>query len=258
MSTIFKSSIFLVILLTFTVNTYAQSDTTDATTLVRKKFYWSSSLDMFIFSSSIMEKAPASSQLTTLRFTYFPNFGFNFNYDISKHVGLFTGINLKNIGFTEKIAIADSTIKRRVLTLGAPLGIKFGNINKHSFAFAGGGVDVPVNYKQKGYIRRGNKDKFNEWFSDRTPLIMPYVFAGFSYSPGISIKLQYYPVNFLNTGFTEVSQTNIPGSTGTSYIAPYAAYTKTNLMLISVGFDVRYGKKSKKVGGADKAETQTM
>jgi hypothetical protein len=241
MSKILKSTFILAILLTFTGTSQAQTDTTDAVKLVRKKLYWSSTFDMFVFSSSIMEKAPASSQLTTVRFTYFPNIGFNFNYDISKHVGLFTGINMKNIGFTEKIAISDSTIKRRVLTLGIPLGIKFGNINKHSFAFAGGGVDVPFNYKQKGYIRRGNKDKFNEWFSDRTPAIMPYIFAGFCYSPGISIKLQYYPVNFLNNTFTEVLQTNIPGSTGTYIAAPYAAYTKTNLMMISIGFDVRYG-----------------
>src|ERR1043165_1589234 len=224
---------------------YAQSDS-DSIKVVPKKFYWSNSMDMFLLSTSLMEKFPAtSSRLTTLRFTYFFNIGFNLNYDFNNNIGLFTGVGIKNIGFIEKFPANDSTVKRRVYAIGVPLGIKIGNIRRHNYGFIGGGVDFPFNYKEKGYVRRGKKDKFNEWFSDRTEMIMPYVFAGLSYSPGITLKLQYYPGNFLNTGYIEPS-------TGTAVpVMPYANYTKTNLILLSVGFDIRYSKKSKRISVND-------
>jgi hypothetical protein len=198
-----------------------------------KKFYSSNSLDACIFSTSTLQK-PGVSKLSTLRFSYILNFGFNFNYDFNKHFGVFTGIGIKNIGFIDKIA--DSTIKRRVYTIGVPVGIKFGNLKKRTYGFIGGGVDLPFNYREKGFIKRGKKDKFNEWFSDRTELIMPYVFAGISLDPGIAFKIQYYPTNFMNTDYTETSSGVLPVVT-----RPYAGYN-VNLILLSVGFDIRYTK----------------
>ncbi|MFN4246564.1 MAG: hypothetical protein ACK4EY_02510 [Flavipsychrobacter sp.] len=197
-----------------------------------KKFYMSNALDAAIFSSSSLQKA-GRSKLSTLRFSYILNFGFNFNYDFNKHFGVYTGIGIKNIGFIDKIA--DSTIKRRVYTIGAPIGIKFGNLKKRTYGFIGGGVDVPFNYREKGFVKRGKKDKFNEWFSDRTPLIMPYVFAGVSLDPGIAFKVQYYPSNFMNTSFAEY-----PGTSALP-VYPYAGYN-VNLIMLSIGFDIRYTK----------------
>ncbi len=198
-----------------------------------KKFYSSNALDACIFSTSTLQK-PGVNKLSTLRFSYMLNFGFNFNYDFNKHIGILTGIGIKNIGFIDKIG--DSTIKRRVYTIGAPVGIKFGNLKKRTYGFIGGGVDVPFNYREKGFIKRGKKDKFNEWFSDRTALIMPYVFAGISLDPGIAFKIQYYPTNFMNTDFTETSSGVLPVIT-----KPYAGYN-VNLILVSIGFDIRYTK----------------
>ncbi len=198
-----------------------------------KKFYSSNALDACIFSTSTLQK-PGVTKLSTLRFSYILNFGFNFNYDFNKHLGVFTGIGIKNIGFIDKIG--DSTIKRRVYTIGAPVGIKFGNLKKRTYGFIGGGVDLPFNYREKGFIKRGKKDKFNEWFSDRTELIMPYVFAGISLDPGIAFKIQYYPTNFMNTDFTETSSGALPVIT-----KPYAGYN-VNLILLSIGFDIRYTK----------------
>jgi hypothetical protein len=236
---------------------YSQAqDTGDSTRAVRKKFYTSGSFDMFIFSTSVMDKlSNPSTQLSTLRFTYFPNLGLNFNYDFNNTIGLFSGINMKNIGFIEKIAVIDSTVKRRVLTLGVPLGIKVGKFSRHNFGFLGGGVDFPFNYKEKGYIRRGNKDKFNEWFSDRTAPVMPYFFAGFSYGPGITVKFQYYPQNFLNTSYAEW----IPSTQGAGkYEYIYSNYTNVNLILLSIGFDVPYSSRKKIIKAGNSAEKQTM
>lgn len=258
MNKIFTSAIILAASLTITPSLHAQGDSSAKVNPTRK-LYLSSGMDMCIFSTAIMEKPTISPQITQLRFTYFPNLGLRLNYNFSNHVGIFTGLNMKNIGFIEKMQLIDSTVKRRVLTVGMPLGISVGNIGKHTFGFAGGGFDLPFNYKEKGYIRRGNKDKFNEWFSDRTPRIMPYLFAGFCYSPGIIIKFQYYPGNFLNTSYVELVGSNPPGGTGTYYYNTYKSYTRLNLLLMSVGFDIPYNKKNRKAAFSNmKPEKKTM
>jgi hypothetical protein len=40
-------------------------------------------------------------------------------------------------------------------------------------------------------------EKFNEWFSDRTPLLNPSLFVEFNFKKGTYLKLRYYPLNFL-------------------------------------------------------------
>ena len=247
MKIFFKTALLLALSLsTLGSDVMAQDadNSADSVKLVRKKLYWSSGFDMMLFSTSQTEKVlPSSTGLTPLRFTYLLNFGFNLNYDLGKNIAVFTGIGFKNIGFTEKFKANDSTVKRRVLAIGAPIGVKFGNIRKQKYGFIGAGGDLPFNYKEKGYIKRGNKDKFNEWFSDRTPLFLPYVFAGVAFSP-VTIKFQYYTGSFMNTSYSE-SVTIAPGTT-VNY-TPYMNFVKNNIMMLSVGFDLRYSKKSKKV-----------
>lgn len=134
------------------------------------------------------------------RFTMFFNLGSNYNYDFSNNFGIFTGLNIKNIGLITKNDTAK--LKRRVYTLGVPLGFKIGNIRDGFFVFFGGEYDLAFNYKEKLFYQ-GDKKKFNEWFSDRTPTFMPSVFAGFRFDPGFGIKLQYYPNNFFNKDFSQ-------------------------------------------------------
>lgn len=133
------------------------------------------------------------------RFTIFFNVGSNYNYDFSNNIGIFTGLNIKNIGLITKNDTVK--LKRRVYTMGVPLGFKFGNIRDGFFFFLGGEYDLAFNYKEKTFID-GDKTKFNEWFSDRTPLLMPSVFAGFRFSPGFGVKVQYYLNNFFNKDYT--------------------------------------------------------
>lgn len=135
------------------------------------------------------------------RFTMFLNIGSNFNKDFSRNFGVFTGINLKNIGLISKPT--DSLkLKQRVYTLGVPLGIKVGDLSSGSlFFFAGGEIDMAINYKEKQFVNGDKVHKFNEWFSDRTPLLMPSLFAGFRFNPGFGLKVQYYPQNFFNKDF---------------------------------------------------------
>lgn len=227
-------------LLTTTVTSLSaqeNSNSIEIAALKPKKFYASNALDAAILSSSLFTKPGQTNKLSTPRFSYFWNFGFNFNYDFNNSIGLYTGIGIKNIGFIEKIK--DSTIKRRVYTLGVPLGIKLGNLSKRTFLFAGAGIDIPMNYREKGFVKRNNKQKFNEWFSERNNQFLPYVFVGMSFKPSMTLKLQYYFNSMMNTGFAEYPGTAVLPS------YPYAGYD-VRLLMISMGFDIHYNRTPKK------------
>lgn len=234
----------LLILLQTTILSYTYAGDEEVV-FIPKKIYLSNSFDGTLLSfGSDAGIFPLNNGIPTTvgtpRFTYFFNIGTHVNYDVNSTFGLFTGIGIKNLGFIEKITPLDSTVKRRVYSLGAPLGLRIGNIKKKTYGFVGGGVDMPFNYKEKGYVKRGNKDKFNEWFSDRVQPFMPYAFAGISFKPGVALKIQYYPNNFMNPVFTQTTVVN--GVSTTS--APYAKYD-IRLFMVAFSVDIRYTNKLK-------------
>lgn len=162
------------------------------------------------------------------RFSLFFNIGSTVNYDFSNHAGFFSGMNLKNIGFITKEN--DEKIKRRVYTLGIPAGLKLGNFNDDFFFYFGGQYELALNYKEKHFVDGKKTIKFNEWFSDRTPLLMPSLFAGVKMH-NFNVKVQYYPNNFFNTGFTETKN-------GVS-TQPYENM-KANMFFISFGYSFHF------------------
>ena len=138
---------------------------------------------------------------TVPRFTLFFNFGTNYNLDITNNFGFFSGTNIKNIGLITK---EDNVkLKRRVYTIGVPIGFKVGDLRRGTLFFAGGELDFAINYKEKFFINGDKQGKFNEWFSDRTPIVMPSVFAGVDLNRHFSFKAQYYLNNFFNTGYED-------------------------------------------------------
>lgn len=206
-----------------------------------RKFYVGAGTDAGIFSTASIQKTgqvlnPGGGYTNTttnstgiIRFSYIINFGFTFNFNLGRHFGVYTGIDVKNIGFIEHNNSSE-TVKRRTYNIGAPIGIKIGNMaDKGSYLFLGAGADVPINYKEKEFVVRNQKTKFNEWFSNATPSIMPYAFAGFSLKNSISFKLQYYPNNFLNPNYTR------------SGAQPYYGYD-VHIMMLSIGFPMHLGK----------------
>jgi hypothetical protein len=238
-----RKNIFLTTLLASSLlssSLFAQYPSTHSKYLLKaptvRKFYVGSGLDAAMFSTATIHhdaNTPGvngtSSQninkLGIIRFTYFVNVGVSFNFNLSPHFGIFTGVDLKNIGYIEQ----DNgyTLKRRTYNVGAPLGIRIGNMaNNKGKIFLGGGIDAPINYNEKYFHDRNNKKRINEWFSDRTPSLMPYAFVGASFSHGVSTKIQYYPNNFLNENFKDNNgvMTN--------------AGTVVNLIVFSVGFNM--------------------
>lgn len=161
------------------------------------------------------------------RFSLFFNIGSTVNYDFSNNAGFFSGLNLKNIGFITREG--DEKIKRRVYALGIPLGLKFGNFNDDFFFYLGGQYDLAFNYKEKHFVNGKKTEKFNEWFSDRTPLLMPSLFAGVKMH-NFNVKVQYYPNNFFNTDFTE--------TVGDVTTKPYDGM-KANMFFVSFGYSFK-------------------
>ncbi len=141
----------------------------------------------------------------TMRFTAFFHAGSYLHKDFTSHVGIYTGLGFRNIGY---IYHKDGVkIKRRSYALGVPLAWKIGNMQK-TFFFAGGEYEWLFNYKEKHFVN-GVKSKFTEWFSPRTPAFIPSVFAGVKFKGGMSVRVKYYLANFLNQSYRD-SQGNYP------------------------------------------------
>lgn len=230
-----KIQLITALFLTLSSVAFAQESTDTLTVPIPKKvvparFYAGNGLDLAMLSTAFVERPGQESKLTAPRFTALVNIGFTLNYDVSRHFGIFSGLGLRNMGFIESFNDEDSTIKRRVYSLGVPLGFKFGNLRNRNFVFLGGGADFPFHYKEKRFTKRSDKQKTSEWFGDQTPRVLPFVFVGYSFDPGITLKAQYYPTNFLETDYTN--------SAG---VKPFTGY-KVNLLLLSLGIDIHYGQ----------------
>lgn len=163
-----------------------------------------------------------------LRFSAFFHINQRRHFDLGKSFGVFTGFAVRNVGFIARES--DSlTVKRRVYTMGVPLAFKVGNMSKMIFFYAGGEAELALNYKEKHFVDRSKEKKFNEWFSERTPLFMPSVFAGFQNKKGFNLCFKYYLNNFFNTSFSDKG------------VKPYTL-SKANVFYVSAS----YSRKNRK------------
>jgi hypothetical protein len=107
------------------------------------------------------------------------------------------------------------------------------------FLFGGYELEIPFNYKEKKFVNDEKVNKFNTWFSDRTPGIYHTVFAGFQTSRGLQIKAKYFLTNFFNKNFAarEENSNNI--------IYPYKT-TDANVFYVSLSMQVQSKPRKKK------------
>lgn len=181
-----------------------------------------------------------------LRFSAFFHVGQKWHFDFGNNFGLFTGYGIRNIGFiTEddgieidefagEIQVGDEVkVKRRAYALGVPLAFKLGNFGRNTFVYGGAEIDFLFNYKEKLFINGDKEEKFNEWFSERTNLLMPSVFGGMQFPGGVNLQFKYYLTNFLNQDYTE----RVAGVT----VRPYEN-VDSRLFYLSLSFNI--GKNS--------------
>lgn len=166
------------------------------------KWYSSSGGEVILSWASVNTDGREGNVVT--RFSGFFHFQSLVNKDFSEKSGFYTGLTMRNIGFIYDDPANTSVRKKfRTYNLGIPVGVKVGNMNE-KFMFFGYELEIPFNYKEKTFINEKKEDKFDVWFSDRTPSIMHTAFVGFRGPSGVSLKFKYYLTPFFNEDFTEV------------------------------------------------------
>lgn len=168
---------------------------------------------IFSFADVDVDDADISS---ILRFSGFFHVGQKWHFDFGNNFGLFTGYGIRNIGFiteddgieidafaSQIVAGDEVKIKRRAYTLGVPAAFKLGNFDRNTFVYGGAELELAFNYKEKLFLNGDKEDKYNEWFSDRTNLLLPSVFGGVQFPGGVNLQFKYYLLNFLNQDYTE-------------------------------------------------------
>lgn len=198
---------------------------TMATGLFAQKFYSTTSGEM-ILSFAEINTGDLPQVQNIGRFSPWFNVQGLGNVDFNKHIGLFFGLNLRNVGFIAQDNDSQIKKKYRVYDIGIPVGFKLGNMD--SFFFYGGyEFELPFNYKEKTFENEIKTDNFNIWFSDRVPTFYHALFVGFQMPYGANIKFKYYLTPFHNSDFVE----KIDGVE----VKPYEHF-ETNVFYVALSF----------------------
>ncbi|MCF8255295.1 MAG: hypothetical protein K9J84_12030, partial [Bacteroidia bacterium] len=99
-----------------------------------KKYSTSSGEIIFSFADYKINNEQVN---TPVRFTCFFHLGGYEHFDFNDKVGIYTGLAIRNVGFTSKNNSGDTLIKRRNYYLGVPLAIKIGNLKEDKYLFFG-------------------------------------------------------------------------------------------------------------------------
>lgn len=165
------------------------------------KIYSSSSGEMIFSFARIVKQG--NNVESNLRWSPVFNLQSLVNYDFTKHVGLFHGLALRNVGFIYDIPNTDSLKKYRTYNVGIPLGFKIGNLTKGLFLYGGYEFEIPIHYKEKTFVSENKERKVAVWFSNRVEWYTQSVFVGFNFPKGFNLKFKYYLNDFFNKDFTE-------------------------------------------------------
>lgn len=192
---------------------------------VRAQKVYSVSGGEMIFQSAVADYRNGDAVNTNLRFSTYFHFGEFVHLDMGDHIGLFSGIGMRNVGFI----VEENEIKTkfRSYNLGIPIALKAGSFARNIYVFGGAEYEWMFHFKQKVFDQ-GNKIKSSEWFSDRTPGLIPSVFAGVQFPAGIQLKFRYYLANFLDNGYQ-----------GSGLYSDYTRFDKTRVWYISLSFMIR-------------------
>jgi len=161
----------------------------------------------FIFSfATIDNNGTAGSNV--MRFSGFLHLQGFYHHDFGKSFGLMTGLALRNVGFIENEPDDGVKKKYRTYNVGIPIAFKLGSMGK-THMYAGYEIEFPTNYKEKRFVYDTKEDKFNEWFSKRTPAFYHTVLVGVQFKYGLSLKFKYYLTNFFNQDYSEVNTNGV-------------------------------------------------
>ncbi len=167
-----------------------------------QSFYTTSSGELILSLADINSGDQPKPQ-NIVRFSPWFNVQMLGNYDFNKNLGMFFGLNVRNVGYIAQDNTTQIKKKYRVYDMGIPIGLKLGVLDRF-FIYGGYEFELPFNYKEKTFESEVKTDKFNVWFSDRVPTFYQAVFVGLQFPYGANLKLKYYLTPFHNTDYVEI------------------------------------------------------
>jgi hypothetical protein len=161
------------------------------------RFYGATGAEL-IFSFADV-RADSMTVTNKVRFSLFPHVQQQGHYNFSKHFGFYTGLSLINVGFKNNFQLNDTLqfeLRQRSMSLGVPLALKLGNMEKGNYIALGCSAELMFHYKYKLFYQ-DEKIKYKDWFSEEVNLFNPSLFVDFRNKTGGYIRFKYYLNNFL-------------------------------------------------------------
>ena len=219
--------------LVYATSVIGQSTTTPNPSPSKANVY-TASVGETIFSWGNVDAGDQDVQ-NVVRFSPVFNFGQQVHIDFSNNFGIYTGLNLRNVGLITHTNMSgyEVKIKERSYGLGLPLALKLGDFDKNFNLAVGGELEVMFAWKRKIFVGDDVKTKDYDWFSDEVNIFNPSLFAEIKFYKGQYIRFKYYLDDFLQyqQGGLIVP---IPGVTSPENVLP--DYAKASqLMYISIG-----------------------
>lgn len=210
-------NLFLFVFILFSVATIGYS---------QSKFYNTYGAEMLFSFANIEDHGQEANSI--VRWAPVLNIQSNLNTDISENFGLYTGITLRNVGYTYDNYLDPETQniykkKFRSYNLGIPLGFKIGNLSEF-YVFAGYEIELPFAYKEKTYRDGAKINKTITWFSDRQQGFQHGFMVGAQMKTGANITFKYYLSEFHNQDYVDADG-----------FKPYDEL-KSNIFYLSLGF----------------------
>jgi hypothetical protein len=163
-----------------------------------------------IFSEATISDVNNPEATSTLRFAPVINPQSMMNVDISKKIGIFTGLAIRNVGYIYdeySTVLPDGVTepikkKFRTYNLGIPVGLKLGDLSG-LFIYGGYEIEFPFVYKEKTFNTTGEKTNTDVyWFGERAEKIQQSWMVGIQMAYGLNLKFKYYFTEFHNQDFT--------------------------------------------------------
>jgi len=201
------------------------------------------------FTQAFVDQYPGARLASNnVRYTMFFHLGQYLHYDFNDHIGLYSGLGIRNVGMItdetlpqtvstsgSEVLYQDHKIIRRQYMLGLPLALKLGSFDNHIYFFGGGEIEMAFHFKEKfwtgSFERSSSKTKNTKWFANQTPTFLPSVFAGVQFPGGVNIRFKYYLENFLNSDYKLSSNTQ----EGSSFsLSDLSRYQESQIWYVSV------------------------
>ena len=172
------------------------------------------------------------------RLSGFLHFNYQLHYDYTPSYGIYSGLSLLNVGFTNHLPLANGDnllLKQRSYSLGIPLAFKWGNMQKRNYLAAGAYLEYMFQYKQKAYYN-DNKTKTDDWFPTQVRPFNSSVFVELHQADGFYLRFKYYLSDFLANKDLSVT---VPGTADVVSFRP----EKSSLYYVSIGWVFKVRKK---------------